>query len=91
MTEYLITEGHGDPELGRNAITPDTYSVNFKRHAGSAGVDFWILIQSPTPRHARILFYLLWERNLPMSDGRQKKIMVHNAHFEREIRNSAEM
>eukprot|EP00972_Heterocapsa_arctica_P029597 4359733-Heterocapsa_arctica.AAC.1 len=90
-TEYLIKQGRGDPLLGPGAIIPDTYKLHFKRHPGNVGVDFWILIQSPTPRDARILFYLLWERSIPMSDGRQKKLFVHNPRFEREIRSSADV
>eukprot|EP00972_Heterocapsa_arctica_P059981 8846875-Heterocapsa_arctica.AAC.1 len=89
MTNYFISEGHGDPSNGAEAITPDSFRLHFKRHSVGAGIDYWVLIQADTPRQAQTLYYLLWERNIPMSNGQQKKLFVHNVKFEREIRLSA--
>jgi hypothetical protein len=88
MTKYLINEGHGNPDLGERVVTPDSFNCHFKRSPDSQTVDLWILVKSPTPYHARLMFYLLWERSVSTNDGRMKKFMVHNTTLEREIRGS---
>eukprot|EP00972_Heterocapsa_arctica_P042151 6213584-Heterocapsa_arctica.AAC.1 len=81
MTDYLISEGHTD-------INSSTYECHFKRVGvgQNSSVDYWVLIGSPTAKHARILFYLLWERSVPADDGQSRKMNSFNVDFDKEIR-----
>ncbi len=67
---YLIREGHGHADLGDAAISVDSFQLHFARSPNSRKVDYWVLVQTPSPRIARTMFYLLWERNIPTTDMR---------------------